>query len=243
MADNMQILGISGFVALLAASFAVGFRLLWLGARTRRLPELAIGNAFVFAGGLPGVLLVLVDDGTGGGPSAHGGVLAAISLSLLFGVSMLTYFTWRVFRPADGWGAALFSAIVGGLVIGHGGGALAALGLAPSLAVPCLWIGVAFRIAAYAWAVAEALREHLAARRRCALGLSDPLVANRMLLWAIGLGAVLAIWVHEAVTLAMGGGPGSYLVIALLGFVCAGALWLAFFPPASYQRRFATGVR
>jgi len=32
-------------------------------------------------------------------------------------------------------------------------------------------------------------------------------------------------------------------VIALLGFTCAGALWLAFFPPASYRRRFvAVGV-
>jgi hypothetical protein len=45
--------------------------------------------------------------------------------------------------------------------------------------------------------------------------------------------------VHEAITLATGGGPGSYPVIAALGFVCAGSLWLAFFPPARYQRRFA----
>jgi hypothetical protein len=238
MLSNVEILGISGFVALLVASFAVGFRLLWLGARTRRLPELMIGNAFLWAGGVPGLLLVLVEDGSGG-PDAHGGVLAAISLSLLLGVSLLTYFTWRVFRPDGPFGTTLFCCILAGLVIGHGGGALAALGPAAPLARIFLWTGVAFRIAAYAWAVAEATREYRAARRRCVLGLSDPFVANRMLLWAIGLGAVLAIWVHEAITLATGGGPGSYLVIALLGFVCAGALWLAFFPPAAYQQRFA----
>jgi hypothetical protein len=186
----MQILGLLGFGALVVASFAVGFRLLRLASRTGRLPERMIGGAFVFAGGLPGVLLFLGDDGSGSGPTAQGWMLAPIANQ-------------------------------------------------QSLGIACLWIGVAFRIAAYAWAVAEAARAWLAARRRCAIGLTDPLTANRMLLWAIGLGAVLAIWLHEAATLALGGGPGSYLVIAVLGFVCAGALWLAFFPPAFYQRRFA----
>lgn len=235
----MAVLGLLGFVALIVTSLGVGGRLLWLGSRTRRLPELMIGGAFIWAGGLPGLLLVLVEDGSGSGPAAHGGVLAAISLSLLLGVSMLCVFTWRVFR-SNGWGGLVtFACIEAGLVIGHGGGALAALTPGSSHAATFLWIGVAFRIAAYAWAVAETTREWLAARRRCAIGLTDPIVANRMLLWAIGLGAVLAIWVHEAVTLAMGGGPGSYPVIALLGFLCSGSLWLAFFPPAAYQRRLA----
>jgi hypothetical protein len=235
----MELVGLLGFAALVVAGFTVGFRLFWLSLRTHQLPERMIGGAFVFAGGVPGLLLVLADDQSGSGPTAHGGLLAAINGSLLLGVTLLTFFTWRVFRASDRVGVALFTLIVAGLLVGHGGGAIAALGSSAAESPAFQVVGVAFRIAAYAWAVAEATREYRAARRRCALGLSDPLVANRMLLWSIGLGAVLAIWVHEAATLALGGGRGSYLVIAVLGLVCAGSLWLAFFPPAAYLRRVA----
>lgn len=63
---------------------------------------------------------------------------------------------------------------------------------------------------------------------------------NRFLLWAVGLAAVLLIWLHSAAMLATGGGRESgFLIVAMLGFVCAGALWLAFFPPSFYRRRFA----
>jgi hypothetical protein len=239
----VETVGLLGFLALIVASFAVGFRLLLLGSRTRQIPELMIGGAFVFAGGLPGVLIAFAEN-----PSARsvhdidGVVFAAISLSLLLGASMLTYFTRRVFRPADRLGAILFCVVVAGLALGQGGAALAALGVGARFLMLFAWIGIAFRVVAYAWACTEALREYLAARRRCALGLADPLVANRMLLWTIGLGAVLAIWIHEGVTIVIGRGPSTYLVLALLGFVCAGSLWLAFFPPAFYVRRFAAGA-
>lgn len=243
MPSNMKILGLLGFVALILTSFGVGFRLLWMGSRTRQLPELMIGGAFIFAGGIPGLLIALAADASGALSATHGGLLAAASVSLLLGASMLTFFTWRVFRATERWGAALFACIVAGLAVGHLGNALSAIGPTGALSPGLTWIGVSFRIAAYAWAVAEAAREYLAARRRCAIGLTDPLVANRMLLWAIGLGAVLAIWVHEAATLAAGGGQTtsfSYLVVAVLGFVCAGTLWLAFFPPVFYRSRFTT---
>ena len=46
----IDLLGLVGFGAFLAVSAVVGFRLLLLARRTRRLPELAIGLNFVFAG-------------------------------------------------------------------------------------------------------------------------------------------------------------------------------------------------
>lgn len=236
----MKIVGLLGFVALTVTALAVGARLLWLGSRTRQLPELMIGGAFIFAGGIPGLLIVLADDGSGSG--AHGGLLAGASVSLFLGASMLTVFTWRVFRPTERWGAVLFGCMIAGLAVGHLGSALFADDPTSALAMGFTWIGVLFRIAAYTWAVAESTREFLAARRRCAIGLTEPLVANRMLLWAVGLASVLAIWIHEAAMLAGGRGHStnsSYLLIAFLGFVCAGTLSLAFFPPAFYQRHFA----
>lgn len=240
----MLIVGLAGFAALLVASFTVGGRLFLQGLRTRRLPELMIGSAFLFVGGFPGLLMLisdLMDGGRRTGPYADGWMLTVIHLSLLLGVTGLCVFTWRVFRADDRRGLAMFAAIEAMLLLGHLGSAVVSLEPGASW-LTFLWIGICGRIAAYAWAVAETTREWLAARRRCALGLTEPIVVHRMLLWAIGLGAVLAIWAHEAVTVAGGGGRGSYLVISLLGFVCAGALWLAFFPPAFYQRRIvATG--
>jgi hypothetical protein len=238
----MKVVGLLGFLALTLTAFAVGFRLIWQAARTRQMPELMIGGAFVFAGGVPGLTIAAADASVRAGAAPAGGLLAVASVSLFLGASMLTFFTWRVFRPTERWGAALFAAIVAGLGVGHLGNAGAALGPGATLAVGLTWVGVLFRIAAYGWAVAESIREYRAARRRCAIGLTDALVANRMLLWAIGLGAVLAIWVHEAFLLAAGHGVAtsfSYLVVALFGFVCSGSLWLAFFPPVFYQRRFA----
>ena len=240
----MPIVGFAGFVALLVASFTVGGRLCLQGLRTRRLPELMIGSAFLFVGGIPGLLMLisdLMDGGRRTGPYADGWMLTVIHLSMLLGVTGLCIFTWRVFRADDRRGLALFVAIEAILLLGHLGSALTSLEPGTSR-LTFQWIGIGGRIATYAWAVAETTREWLAARRRRALGLTEPVVVHRMLLWAIGLGAVLAIWVHEAATLAGGAGRGSYLVISLLGFVCAGALWLAFFPPAFYQRRIvATG--
>ena len=45
----MEIVGLFGFAAFVVTSFAVGFRLLWLGSQTRQVPELAIGGSFVLA--------------------------------------------------------------------------------------------------------------------------------------------------------------------------------------------------
>ena len=165
----MKIVGLLGFVALTVTALAVGFRLLWLASRTRQLPELMIGGAFIFAGGVPGVLIVLADTGVrSAGPRA--GLLAAASASLFLGASMLSFFTWRVFRPADRWSGGLFAALVAGLAVGHLGNARAALGPSAAFSPGLTWTGVLFRIAAYTWAVGESAREYLAARRRCALG-------------------------------------------------------------------------
>src|SRR5690554_7548881 len=100
----MLIVGLAGFVALLVASFTVGGRLFLQGLRTRRLPELMIGSAFLFVGGFPGLLMLisdLMDGGRRTGPYADGWMLTVIHLSLLLGVTGLCVFTWRVFRADD----------------------------------------------------------------------------------------------------------------------------------------------
>ena len=88
----------------------------------------------------------------------------------------------------------------------------------------------------------KALRQATLARRRVRIGLTEPLVANRFLLWGVSTLAANGIWayslwrelVQESDTTEF------YLVASVLGCICALAIWLAFFPPRAYRQRFAT---
>jgi len=238
----MALVGLLGFAAFTLVSFAVGFRLLWLGHRTGGVPELAIGGSFVLGGGVAGVLGVVVPAFAGLESAATAPSLLISSLALQLGVSLLGYFTWYVFRRGESWAAALLGVCVAGLTLSFLG-QLATSDFDPRQSGPFEWAGLFFRVVVYAWGLTESTREYVAAKRRCAIGLADPLVANRFLLWAVGLGAILAVWLYSAMQMATGRTAGfDFVVIALLGFTCAGALWLAFFPPDSYRRRFAAAA-
>lgn len=234
----MALFGLLGFAAFTLVSFAVGFRLLWLGRQTGGIPEMAIGGSFVLGGGIAGVLGVVVPGVAGLQSAVTLPSLIVSSAALQLGVALLGYFTWHVFRRGETWAAALLGVCVTGLALSF----LGKLGTGdfdPAQGGTFEWIGLSFRVAVYTWGLGESAREYVAAKRRCAIGLADPLVANRFLLWAVGLGAILAVWIYSALAMATGrNAAGDFVAIALLGFTCAGALWLAFFPPESYRRRF-----
>jgi hypothetical protein len=82
------------------------------------------------------------------------------------------------------------------------------------------------------------------ALRRMALGLADPVVTNRFLLWGLfGLMAT-GINVASAAGVVLGADPThSPLVLVPMGLLGAGAAlakYLAFFPPAWYLGRLRT---
>lgn len=235
----MQIAGILGFAAFTLVSFAVGLRALGLGLRSRQLPELTLGGALVLSGGVGGVLVLLA---RAGGGSGGGGLIVAATSLMSVGAALLALFTWRVFRAADAWAAMLFAGLVGVMAVSAVARVLTG-DTDPDHPGLFTWLGLLTRMAVFAWASAEALREHAAARRRCAIGLSDPLVANRLLLWGVGLGAAFFIWVNSAIQLFQRIAEPMWLLIAVLGMTCAGALWLGFFPPEAYRRRFVPAAR
>jgi small-conductance mechanosensitive channel len=100
------------------------------------------------------------------------------------------------------------------------------------------------RLAMYSWASYETLRQYGLARRRVRIGLSEPLVANRFLLWGIGTLAALGIWLHSLWReLAQRSEVTEfYLVVTVLGSTCALSIWLAFFPPRAYRQWFETSA-
>lgn len=83
------------------------------------------------------------------------------------------------------------------------------------------------------WGSFEALRYWRQIRRRVALGLSDPLIANRFLCWGIGAGAAaVGSFVGTAAQMITGVGmlklPWLTLSSSAHGLVAAIAIWLAF---------------
>ena len=223
------LLGLSAFAV---TSFFVGTRLLVLSLRTHRLPERLIGLSLFSAGGVGTALVVVSGIASGSRTTLQSAAAVAIHL----GVAALGVFTWRVFRPTFA-GATLVAASVALLVLSRLADAVSGhyFGVDRSnLSIAADYTG---RIVLYAWATFESLRHYSLARRRVRVGLVEPLVANRFLLWAVGTGAALCIWLHAFLQelARRSDAAETYLVIAVLGTACAVSLWLAFFPPRRYR--------
>jgi len=247
--------------ASLALAVAAGL-LLWLGARLWRSGApgsaerwLALTFGALGCGVLPRLAAARMLSNYDTGLLALS-LNAASHFAIEAAIIGLSLFTRRVFRPT-GRVAWAFVACVAGV-----SGALtlwlvattdsdqeaSALALAVNLtrAIPVLW------------AFAECARYARLMRRRVALGLADPLVANRFVLWsiwtgALGFAAILLFAVRSRAfwlqlhgvdpRVAMPAAIPITGALAGIAVVSAGvAVWLAFFPPASYRRWVRAGA-
>jgi hypothetical protein len=98
--------------------------------------------------------------------------------------------------------------------------------------------------ATYAWSMSECIRLSVLLRKRARFGLAPAHLADRARLWAIAFGAVVLMVLSSFVARLVYGAnvmPPSWVSTfqSLCGLVCAAAIWLGFFPPAFYRRRFA----
>jgi hypothetical protein len=153
-------------------------------------------------------------------------------------------FTWKVFRPDAAWAAALaWGSLAAGTVVAAGcvwAIATAPPDVPPSTAANGSW-GMALRVLFeiwYVWTAFESLLEYSKSRRRLALGLSDPVAANRFLLWG-AMGLYLALNGAFATLLEQNGMSPTEdslaaLVLAANGLGAAVLMLLTFFPPKSY---------
>lgn len=241
----IDFLGLIGFGSFLAVSLAVGIRLLALAHRTRQLPELAIGLQLVLAGGVGyGLLLAAESLRLLPAPYDVWASFAGIT-TISVGSWFLALFTRRVFRPESSLAHLALIAIVLWLGLGVYGtwmlqveridtGVSAWLGR---------WASNLGLVAAYAWASFEPLHHRALLRRRARIGLDtgNGIVANRMLLWGAGTGAIAAVTLIHLVAQLAGHyklPPSLVGVVSLLALVAAVAQWLAFFPPRAYRERF-----
>jgi hypothetical protein len=193
-------------------------------------------------GGLWSPLVAVGRQATALADPLRAALVVAGALCGVVGVSSLAAFNWRVFRAADGWARVLAFAV--GLALAA---TFALQGIASSWTdyardergpwMLSTWIVVAN----YAWANVEAWRESSMLGRRCKLGLADPVVADRVRLWALALLASLlaagTAGICQALGVPMGGTRVGLWLSGVAALAAASCLWLAFLPPAAYLER------
>ncbi|MCG8590887.1 MAG: hypothetical protein MJE66_16470 [Proteobacteria bacterium] len=214
-------------------------RLLGLWLETRKLPELliaililgvgtiAVGAGFIVRSLVPETWLPVSN------------FLSPIGAA--GGMTALCIFTWRVYHPTSRVAAGVACLLSGTLaaLLGYAVfmGSVEALNERPMLSLlnSLIYVGVML------WSATEALLYWFPMRRRLALGLADPLVVNRVLLWGLATGTagvgigigVLARYLGDVVN-----PDGSWVTLsyAVHGMFSAIGFWLAFKPPAVYVR-------
>lgn len=246
----MGMLVLVGFLAFFVASLVVGIRLVLLWTRTRELPELLIGVGVLGIGpvgfGSQRVAQIMLEGARAADPEAAipttATVLTVIGVTTaVIGVVCKLVFNTRVYHADSAVMSRLMWAGVA-VLAGLLGYRLAIGDVVPGQLHSAVANAQAFaQIGVLLWGSAEALIYWRRMQRRTNLGLADPAVTNRFLLWGIGAGAAgVGSLVGTTAALITGQqmADAGWIVISSSahGLVAAIALSLAFVPPASYLR-------
>jgi hypothetical protein len=224
-------------------SLMVGVRLASLARRTGRFPELALSFATLLipAVGYPAALVAMALE-RAHLPGVTPVFFIAVS-AMLIGVCLYYFFTWRVFRPDAAWGGVL-CALGSWLMLGGAGAATGHVELRGNIdagirgATGWASLTVGGVLAAYAWNTFESFRYFLNARRQLRLGLIEPAVCNRFLLWSMSTGGWLVLAIAGGVALLAGQNPlqsaGFSFSVGVAGLVNSACNTLCFMPPQWY---------
>ena len=226
-------------------STATGLRVLLLARRTRGRPELLMGAGMVLIAGVgyPATLAAGF-----GGPVGEMSVpvYAAGSFLTQLGIALIYAFTQQVFRAGVGWARGVVAAGCVVMLLSLAGTSQSLAAADPAeityvVAQKWLGIGMVGYSACFLWTAIEGILHYRMARRRLALGLADPVVTNRFLLWGLfGLMAT-GINVASAAGNALAIDPSrSPIVLVPMGFfggIASVLMTLAFFPPERYLAR------
>jgi hypothetical protein len=243
-------------LAFVLASALVSLRLVALAARTRQRPELLLGlgilgTAVLGYGTLIGAAVL---RGGVGGEATSGLELALHAAGAILhdaGVSMVLLFVLTVFRPAERWARALTVAALLVLWSGHVGWELSNRYRSTLPGHGFWWLRYAVIWTYPLWTMVESYRYYGLLRRRRALGLADPLVTNRFLLWgSASLGTALATWTASVPYLLVGRPeslaawtPPIQVATATFGIATVTLYGFTFFAPAWYRRWLGAGLR
>jgi hypothetical protein len=234
---------ISGFVYLF-----VGVRLYLLSRRTGHTPETLIATSFllwVLAYAFWDIPYALVDSEELIPAFCSYGSLIALAL----GNVVFAFFIRAVFRPDARWATWLVAAVVVSNLVGvAGAGWIGDWEGTNPLANPWYWLEFFGSFTPTTWMGVEGLAQYFKTRKQLKLGLCEPMVCNRFLLWGIAG----SLWfILEAIVAASDlvyalTGQWSELLgfgIGFLEILPIAMVWFVFFPPEFYCRWIESGGR
>lgn len=234
----------AGLAAFILVNTIVAFRLLGRWRRLRQTPELLLGLALLSSATLGYPMIVLAASAPKLGPwVSHLGLLA-----FQVGVSLYAHFNARVFRPGVPWASMLASACTHVFAV-----VLVVVVYLPFVVDSpeagarhvrlFVLVNQCTLVLISTWVALEGGLYYTLLRRRSAIGLADPLLVNRFLLWTIqgslslaNMGVALWLMIAGENIVASTLSIASTSVSGLVGAVLT---VLIFMPPAWYQRRFA----
>jgi hypothetical protein len=239
---QMNLVLLLSTLAYVGVGIAVGVRLVRLALRSGGFAERMLGIACLTGPGLVAPCLVVVNAL----PEPEWAVRASAFLGQLgYAVfcTVMVLFTWQCFRPDEGWARWLAWGSIATVLVGASLGVARALGLAEAAELKDMnhlgfrLIGFA-SLVGHAWTGLESFVYFGRMQKRSKLGLADPVVMNRFLLWGlVGVNAMIASGVPLFVGL-LGGDSFNDVptrlagaAATIFGTVC---LQLAFLPPRSY---------
>lgn len=247
LTGSFYLLGTAAFVLV---SLVIGVRLVLLARRTGERPELYLGLGIVGTATL-GYGLQIASMILRGGPESTKAVtttmMALTGLGKLLhdgGVTLVLLFVLTVFRRNEAGARMLFGVAVSTIWIGMVGQGVASGYRDPMHRDLFWWMEYAIIWTYPLWGAFESFRYHARMRKRVRIGLADPLVANRFLLWGLASsGTFAATWLASwpillpDPQLAAPFQTFNYLATAAVGICTVVVYSLAFLPPAWYRRR------
>jgi len=221
------------------ACFIAGVRLIRLSWRSQKSPELLLGVSFLLWG--LSYLCWQIPIATANQPLTQPLFFAGRALT---DTAMIVFanFIWIAFRSRASWAKFLVFAIA----ISEFAGVAGSVGMRDwegvrPLSNPWWWVDWAAGMVTMVWIGVEGTIHYWNARSRVRLGLCDPLVCNRYLLWGITGIAWTAVWglgayqnvgfeTQRVWSSAIGRAAGTLDItgVALVLIIC--------FPPRFYQR-------
>jgi len=239
-------------IAYLAVAFGVGGVLFARGRRSGEWTQWLLGLHLVLSMGV-GYLLtcagtVAAEFGMAMPPAVLAVVLTVGYASSSAGLSTTLHFTRRVFRPGRGVAFAFSFSSAVAIWIGWLGYVLSGGVAHGRFEGTWYWVMTSGMFVCNGWVAFEPLRYYAQLRRRVRLGLCEPIVAERMLLWGLGSVARASMVLMGPITsrhlqtlgdsqsARLAAGASVLVLTSLLGLLTAGSYWLAFEPPRAYVR-------
>jgi hypothetical protein len=249
-----ELYGSVGLIAALAqlvylgAAFVLSTHLLARGRRTGDLAPLLLGVHLLFAMGF-GYLLCALGMGTARfSPNASPALVTALLgtgyAATVLGLVTALIFQWRVFWPGERWPLWLIAGFAAAMVVGWAGAALAGAFASGGFESRWVWLLYTGMLGTNLWVGIEPLVYHRKLLKRVPLGLAEPLVADRFLLWGLGSLARAALVLMGPLSDGLGIAGQSHATLSAAVLVLSSALglgtsvayWLTFNPTAAYSR-------